>query len=739
MKCSRKLWYLSSIPVMALMATSAMAQQTTAAPTQAAATAPAQDEQPTGVEDIVVTAQRRNQNQQDVPISVTTVTAAAAERQGVTGTETLTAAVPALQFSRQTGNGGAPFIRGVGSSESTAGAEGSVALYVDDVYVGSGAATLFDFNNIQSIEVLKGPQGTLFGRNATGGVVNIHTRLPSQTPSLDAKIGYGSYDAQTASLYATRGLSDTVAVNFSAAYRDQNDGFGHNLVNGEDTLLGHSRAFRGQLLWTPSTATELLLTAEYSKRKDDIGMSVGIFPGTVAVGGGTYVDPFGTFDTPGDSSLSETKGVSAKLRQDFGDLKFVSITAYRATHMDWRLDGDGSPTGAVNLAIRNNVDDDAFSQEFQLQSPEGERFNWILGAYYYHAESSYSPNGLTGTTQAAVGGFRNLFSSQDLDSYSAFADGTYKLMEDTNLTVGIRYTTDEILGKFTVVNGLGTTVTPDSKRTFSSPTWRVVLDHKFTPNILGYASYSRGFKSGRFNLTGAGSVEPEEIDAYEIGVKSDLFDRRLRINASTFYYDYRDLQVSTVIPGGSQILNAASAKIKGADLDFNFVPNSYVNISGGLSLLDTEYVDFPAGPLLVANPAVCTPTPATTGTPTGGFRTCPADLSGNHLTRSPEWTLSLLGTFTLPLDGGAELALNVSYYHNDGFFWEPDNHFAQPSYDLVGAGVTWTSPDQKYDVRVFGKNLLDEYYYNYVSSGGLRAAFSPAMPRNFGIEVGVHF
>jgi iron complex outermembrane recepter protein len=269
------------------------------------------DQSGASVAEVLVTAQRRSEREQDVPISISVVTAQIAERQGVTGTESLGLAVPALQFSRQTGNGGTPFIRGVGTSDGTGGSESPVAVYVDDVYVGSPAATLFQFNNIEGIEVLKGPQGTLFGRNATGGVVNVHTKKPSQEVALDASVGYGSYGTYYGSLYATGGLSDTVSMNVAVAGKDQSNGYGRNLVTGADTLKGWNDGIRSELLWEPSQATSLLVTGEYSDRKDDAGMSVVIWPGTVATGGGTYKDRYGTYDTPADFSQSKTWDTSA--------------------------------------------------------------------------------------------------------------------------------------------------------------------------------------------------------------------------------------------------------------------------------------------------------------------------------------------------------------------------------------------------------------------------------------------
>lgn len=736
--------FLSGVAVLAVAAPH-MAQAQETAPTQAA--------QSGGVEDIIVTAQRRNERQQDVPIAISTITAAAAAQQGVLGTESLGLAVPSLQFSRQTGNGGTPFLRGVGSTQAAAGAESPVAVYVDDVYIGSANATLLQFNNIESTEVLKGPQGTLFGRNATGGVVHIHTRKPSHDFGLDATVGGGSYQTYYGNMYVTGGLSDTVAVNFAAAGQNQDKGYGRSLITGEDTLKGWNYGFRGQLLWEPDADTSLLFSADYSKNKGDQGMSVVLAPGTIGTGGGTGGGKFGTYAFPADYSENTVYGLSGKLTHDFGPFSAVLVTAYRKSTQKYRSDADASPTGGRIIAVDiSEPFTRTFSQEVQIVSPQDGAFKWIVGGFYYRSEAGFDPLTFQGAAFAPFGGSYQVRDLQKLDSVAGFGEASYEFLPDTKLTAGVRYTRDSFNLSVRMNNAAGVPL-PNSpfatSSSFPKVTYRAILDHKFSRDIMVYASYSRGFKSGGYNLSaptiGSGAtrqlapvVEPEVLDAYEIGFKSELFDRMLRFNGALFRYDYSNLQVTSIQNATSITLNAASARVKGFDADVSFVPSSRFSLNGGFSILDSKFRSFPTGPLFVPNPAVCTPVPRTTGPVTGGNTTCIADLAGNRTSRAPKFTFSVSATYTVPTDMG-EFALNTSLYHNSGFYWEPDNRYAQPKHDLLNATLSWKSPDGQYELKAYARNILNEYYYSYFSETTGRDSGSPEMPRNYGAALSVHF
>ena len=707
-----------------------------------------------GVEDIVVTAQRRNERIQDVPIAITAVTAAAAARQGITGTEGLGVAVPTLQFSRQTANGGAPFLRGVGSPSATAGQEAPVAVYIDDVYIGAPSATLFQFNNIESTEVLKGPQGTLFGRNATGGVVNVHTRKPSQEASLDATAGYGRYDTYYGSAYVNAPLTPTLAANLAVAGKNQTKGYGRSVARGDDIYKSKDWGARGQIGWEPDADTSVLIAGDYVWSRGDIGQNVVLAPGTVATGGGTFAGRYRSLSDPSDFARAHTWGISGKVERKFGDYTVRSISAYRESSLEFLLDADGSLPGRPAL-ISSRVYDafvNSFSQEVQLLSPQSNPFKWIVGAFYYHTLSGYDPVTTSGAAFANQGGSSSANSSQTLNSYSGFGEASYEFLPSTKFTAGLRYTSDQYKDNVILSNGLSPILPPSpfqQRDNFSKLTYRAILDTKVTPDILLYASYSRGFKSGGYNLSTptqvigtttvpADVVKPEVLDAYEVGFKSDLFDRKVRFNIAAYHYNYKNLQIGRVSNGRVQTVNAAAARMNGIDIDYSYVPSRRFNLSGGVSLLDAKFTSFPDGPLYVPSPATCTPTPRTTGPLTGGNSVCSVDLAGNRTTRAPKLTFTASMTYTLPTDAG-DFSVNGTLYHNSGFFWEPDNRLRQPRYNLINAALSWIAPNRKYEVKAYGKNLLNEYYFAYASESTTRDSWSPEMPRNYGVEVTVHF
>jgi len=705
-----------------------------------------------GLEEILVTAQRRSESQQDVPISISTVTAAAALRSGVTGTEALGALVPSLQFSRQFGNGGAPFLRGVGTSQAVANTESPVAVYIDDVYIGASASTLMQFNNIQNIEVLKGPQGTLFGRNATGGVITIHTKRPSDDPAMDLTVGGGSYGTYYGNFYATGPLTENVSGSIAATGRNQSKGYGESVVDGDDIYKDWNVGARAQLLWTPSDATSVMLSGDYSKSEGDHGQNVVIAPGTVGSGGQTYQGPYVGSADPDDYAKVEAWGTSARIEHDLGPVSLVSISAVRHVLQNTRSDADGTLPG--NPAILGNVNHAyirTFSQELQMMSTDPGPFNWIVGGYYYKSTSGYDPAGFGGLAFAALGSYAPLYDEQRLHSFAGFGEAGYELPTRTKITFGLRYTNDDLeldAIQYTASGGIRPPYPISADDNFSKLTYRAIIDQKVGDNLMLFASYSRGFKSGGYNLPvpivtvggvpqAAPAVEPEVLDAYEIGLKSELFDRRLRLNVSAFHYDYTNMQVSSVQNGAPQLLNAAGAKMNGVDVDWQFVPTERISFSGGISYLDSKFSDFPVGPYYVPNPASCA-TLETTGPQTGGNTTCFTDLEDYRTPRAPKFSASFTAAYTQPTEIG-DFQASATLYHNSGFFWEPDNQLEQPSYNLLSAAIDWTSPSDRIEIQVYGRNLLDEYYYSYGAESSTRMAWSPEMPRNFGASMTVHW
>jgi iron complex outermembrane receptor protein len=693
-----------------------------------------------GVEDIVVTAQKRSERLQDVPIAVAAVTAAQAAERGVLNTMDLRIAVPGLEFNK-TVNEGNIFLRGVGTNLYGPNTEQTVAMYVDGIYLASPQASLFSFNNVQQIEVLKGPQGTLFGRNTTGGVVHIITRDPSFTPALDLNVGYANYDTKSASLYATAGVSETIAANIAVNYADQGKGYGRNLTTGAKTYIQADDNFgvRGKLLFTPTESTKILLTGEYDHSVNTDAYRV--IDGVVGPDG--VLSNFGRYDVRGNLSELQRTNVSAvslRIEQEVGPLRLVSLTAYRDVDAKSVLDQDETPQIYADDLLSSKTK--SFSQELQLQSDSAAKIKWVLGAYYYAAKSGFVPADINLGVNATPGdpssyvylGHAIFDDHQKTKSYAAFGQATTEILDKTNLTLGLRYTSEDqtfIVDRFSL---FGAEIpVPTAKQNFKKLTWRAALDHHFAQDVLGYLSYNRGFKSGGFNLLRPfdAPYKPEQLDAYEVGLKTQLFDRHLRLNLAAFYYDYREIQMQVPVAGATVVVNGPKAEVKGVELDFEARVTEALTLSGGATYLDSKYTKFPVGPVIDSqgNQTDCNVPP--------NNPVC--DLTGNATTSAPKFVVNMTIDYAIDTNFGS-LHPSVTGQYNDGYFYYPDNRLRQPSYVLINAALTWTSLDEKYSVRLWGRNLTDKLYYlGRSEQGGLSDAERVAGPRTYGVTLSAHF
>lgn len=697
-----------------------------------------------GLEEIVVTAQRRSENLQDVPIAVSTVSEESLATFGIASTSSLQMAVPGLVLGRISGSGTSAFLRGVGAGIGSQGAEPPVAMYIDDIYLGSPQSDLLDLANVERVEVLKGPQGTLFGRNATGGLINVHTKRPSHDVSFDGKISYGNFESVEGSIYATGPLTDNVAMNVAINGRNQADGFGFNATRNEDIYKGWGFGLRSQLLWEPSSQTKVLVSGDYSKHYDRRELMP--LPGTISSGGAVGVDgSYRTFNTVPVGTRFRSGGVSLRVEQDLGFAELLNITSYREYGARALFDQDLAAVDVVSVENQNRTKN--FTQELQLQSQNDGPLNWIVGAFYFRSSVFVDRLRITGTS-AGANGFTDFTDNQILNSIAGFAEVSYEILPKMKLTVGARYTKDrysiDVGRRF---NAAGATLAAPygAKASFSEPTYRAILDYNFTDDVMVYASFSHGFKSGGFNVSSPGAppagdppFRPETIDAYEVGVKSQFLDDSVRLNIAAFTYKYSDLQVVNSITGASVIVNAAKATIKGIDFDATVVPISGLTITAAGSFLDAQYDVFPAGPDFILNPAVCTPSPLNTGPFTGGARRCNVNLAGNTLARAPKFTGSLSFNYELPTSIGY-FNWNAALYHNSGFFWEAGNNARQASYQIVNAGLKWEPESKRFEVGVWVKNLTDEYYFTHGQENTFGYAGFPSDPRTYGVTFGVHF
>jgi iron complex outermembrane recepter protein len=695
---------------------------------------PAPAAAPIGVEEIVVTAQRREERLQDVPIAVTALSAEQLTNSGITTTQDLPALTPTLALSQNVG-AFLPRLRGVGGSFTGAGIENSVATYVDGVYYAASPASIFSLAGVERIEVLKGPQGTLFGRNATGGLIQIVTKKPSETFGGTLSVNYGNYETLGADGYITGGLAPGLAMDFAFHASTQGEGYGtERFLNIDTNRTDRDIAFRSQMLYTGQRTTARL-SADYSELEGSPS-SVTRSPYDLSVFG-----PFLPGLSPWDGSAnvpyrvhSKNYGLSLTVNHELPFADLVSITAGRYSELFSQQDTDKSPADALSVTI--SPEERTFSQELQLISKPDSPISWILGLYYYDGKAEYNPLDQGRGPVFAPVAIQRYITHQDTRSGAAFGQVTVPLGETTRATAGLRYTTDEKRFRGEQVNILANGgVVPVASRPWTRDshdaiTWRLSVDHHFTPDIMGYVSYNRGFKSGGFNSTAitAPPFEPEQLDAYEVGLKAEFFDRRVSFNPSLFYYDYRDLQITTFTNQGLPLFtNGESAEIYGLDLDFTARPVENLTIRGGLALIHHEFGDLPGTAFVKPNTP---PVPGSVNTIGNG--------KGKRVPFTADWAATLAADYEIPVSFG-KLTLSGTYNHSDGFYTAPDNLRLQKPYDLVNASVRAENHSGSLFVSLWGRNLLNEAVALYITGSTIGGSAQYQPPLTFGVTLGTKF
>lgn len=692
-------------------------------------------EKSTEIEAIVVTAQKRAENLQDVPIAVSAITAATLQASGVRGLDQLSVKEPGLVGVR--GSSAVNFyIRGVGTLSGSAGAESPIATFVDGVYQPSLSGTVFALNNVERVEVLKGPQGTLYGRNATGGAINVITRAPSKTPSMDAEVLYGNHDTLGASFYGTTGLGDRVAIDLAAYINDMRDGFGRNVTTGKHANTRKDTAIRSKMLIDVTDDLKVTLAGDYSVAQGSYSNSPRLAPGSVGVDGGRHNVGFWDSRTNVDTRVkNRLYGGSVRVDYDLGDVQFLSLSAYREVRGFLYGDLDMGPLPLFQYPLTEK--DRQYTQEFQLLGDTGGKLKWSAGVFYLEGQGGFNPFYAEGAALAPALYIKN-HTLMDTKSIAAYGQATYALTPQTNLTAGLRYTRDK--RSLHSRNFVGLPTGPvqvaliQDQKTYKEPTWRLAIDHHISEDVMAYASYSRGFKSGAYNTSSPTdpAVRPEQLDAYEAGFKATLLDRSLQFNGSTFFYKYKDIQLTKIVGASQLLLNAATAESYGVEFDLKARLSRELSLNAGLQWLHAIYKDFKNAPVSVRNPAGGNTFVDCVANPVG------CDASGNRMVASPKWTGSVSADYRRPVASGI-LNANLALAYNDGFFFEPDNRLAQKSFTLLSGQVRWTTDDERYYVRVFGDNLTNRKYFGYLTATPFGDLAQPSSGRTFGVAVGVHY
>lgn len=682
------------------------------------------------LQEIIVTAQRRGENLQKVPISISAVTSSMADAMGIKGTQDIAIAAPAVNFSA-TASGANVQIRGVGASGSATD-ESANAVYIDGVYQPAAPALALPLNNIERIEVAKGPQGTLFGRNSTGGVIQVITRDPPTDPTVDLSIGYGNYETVEAQAYVGAGIAEGLAADVALYYSNQNDGWGTNLADGSDAYKGRNFSGRTKLRWTPGERTTITFAASHINVMPIASQGGNFFPGQLTrsaggVSGSTYPGFYNLDHDSSDKKHVRQNQFSAKLQHDLNWAQLVNIASYSKTKFDFNWDNDAGRAFIAYYDIYNSIQ--TVTEELQLLSPDGSPITWAAGFFYLNNVNSLDPLVVRGLSQGSPTATTQLISESDTDSYALYGQATAPIFTNTKLTAGLRYTIDtrSLDASVTVPAGV-TIVLPSLHDKDKKLTWRLSLDHQFTPDFLGYISYNRGYKGGFYNTTSPTQpdIKPETVDAYEVGFKSQLFDNHLRFNVSAFYYQFKGIQVRTGTPtGGVAILNAASSNLKGFDIDMIANPTRNLTIQGALSYLDATYKKFLNAPFFTENPA-------------GGLDQYFDDASGNDIILSPEWVASLAGDYKIPVSFGT-IGLSSTIYYNSGYYLDVQNRLEQDDYVLLNAGLSWASPSENLEIRLWGRNLTKSHYRVTATSSALSDVYFPGAPRTYGVTLRTRF
>jgi iron complex outermembrane receptor protein len=717
--------------------------------------------------DIVVTAQRRSESLQDVPISITALTGEGLIQSGIQQTEQLSNLTPGLLVQRSVV--GKISIRGVGNENYTISGDPGVAVHSDGVYVARAAAGLFDLYDVNRVEVLRGPQGTLYGRNATGGVINVLPSVPEDTFSARIAGEYGNYDQVRIDGMVNAPIGEGVAVRI-AALGNWRDGFTRN-TNADAQRRGFGRldskdvfAIRGQIATTGDSAFKARLSVEYIGDNSNLpaykylnrpsALPDSDFGGfgkddIRTVNQGFELNLPGSGRTVGDDSdvfKTNQLGLSLHMSYDFGGVTLSSITGYRDTKFNWLNDGDGADIFYVNYIQQD--DTEQYSQELQLSGAFG-NVEWLLGGFYFR-ETGDSFIALPFPFGADLPFYITVDGTAKTRALAAFGELRWQATERLTLTAGARYADEKRKARYRYELNFGTPAifNPDLRDSFSAFTPRFVVNYEASDAVNLYASATRGFKSGGFNLLAVQpGFAPEKVWSFEAGVKT-RFAGIGTFNANVFYADYKDIQVGQIVNLQSVLTNAAAATLKGAEVEVTLRPTQAFEIGGTLAYLDATYDKFCTGD--PTQPSYGTPGGAANGLPTtpdaGCDATGPIDLEGNRFPRAPKWTLTGMAAYTIDLaDAGSVMLRGDVRYQSKTFFTQFNRELiSQKGYATVNGRVTWSSADEGISVSAFVNNLFDKTYFTEVLESG---AFNPelvgqayvAPPRTYGVSAAFKF
>jgi iron complex outermembrane receptor protein len=696
------------------------------------------------LEEITVTAQKREQSAQDIPVSVTVLSGEDLLQLGIENSNGVADYTPGLTISPVFGVGNIPniAIRGIGLNDFRDYHESPSAVYVDEVYKAALASLDFQLFDIDRVEVLKGPQGTLFGRNATGGLIQYVTKKPTDEAEGYARLGAGNFGDMKVEGAFGGPISDSISGRIAAIYH-KNDGIQHN-VNpvGEDANQTDLTAVRGQLKFKFADQGFLLFTGEAAKNDNPGGNPYRYVPSFVGTDGLSDRDLANRDVVVGTSDLndinvsgglkvdSDYKAGTARLEWGFDSFDFVSISNYQDFEKRQIQDCDSSPADFCFTLYDSNTKQ--FSQELRLQG-DRDKLQWDAGLYYFNLKT----DGLQSLAGPIAGffiapGTNSTTTSFDTEttSWAAFGQVAYSVSDRVTLIGGLRYTDDKkdmtqiflLTDPEDALGFTGGVPYPKETQDENNVSYSAKITWDVNDTTMLYGGISNAFKAGTFNSgfgpvdPAAYSVKPEELTSYEIGFKSELGGGRQRLTGAVFYYDYKDSQ-AFIYRNLNQLLFNADATVTGAELEWTALPIDSLEISAGISLLDTTVKDVQDG--------------------SGAIR-------DRKMVLAPDLSMNAMARYTWDLSGGSALAAQLDGNYSSDVYFDNLNQpgLKEGAYTKLNARLSWMSNDDRWEVAAWVRNLTDERYRIYAFDltadlGYIQDTY--ATPRTYGVSLGVNF
>ncbi|MFV3126731.1 TonB-dependent receptor [Niveispirillum sp. KHB5.9] len=699
------------------------------------------------LEEIVVTATRLGQTvAQKTPLALSVFSADQLNASLTNNVKDLVALTPGLTVT-QTTTAPQIYIRGIGTNNVFNGSDPDVTVQVDGVYLARAYALFTDFIDVERIEVLRGPQGTLYGRNAVGGTINIISRKPGDELAAKVQVTGGTHGLLQTQAYVSGPIvEDKVQVSLTGNYIRHNDYFDNKVPGVHGTGNANRGGLRGQLRLTPVEGVELITRADYSKVDEHIGgfqHTLAPIPGAPLANAniGNYRAVALNIPQAGTKRFS---GISQEANIDLTDgFTLKSLTAYRHGRERYTNDVDGSELNAIVYFSRDNAKQ--FSQEFNLNY-NSDILDAVAGLYYFK-EHDVSVNQITEPGFAV----RQADPDSHATSRAAFVQGNLKLGQ-LSLTAGIRYTSDRkeldqlVTARFLGGPLIGQSV-PSFPRIFSTDdtykawTPKFGADYRVTDDVMLYASATRGYKSGGTSFGGLTAPTavygPEALWAYEAGIKSEFLNRRLRINSSAFTYDYKGLQVqSLVAPGVINTANAATARVRGLELEVTAKPTSGLMVGGNLALLRAKYRSFPVSSVPDALVEFVQDDPRFFNAGDEDDPVFSFNASGNRLNAAPSTALTTFAQYDFDIDAGRVFVRGEYFWQSRAYFDASNAKIASQSpYGLVNLSTGFNTDEGGWGVQLVAKNVTNKHYLITVGANGLVPAGIAGAPRQIAVQL----